>query len=210
MIRANRRTIAWWIVVALGWLVALYALATAALGAKVYPPDLRDAFLARPWAITSHAFFGAIAMLIGPWQFRRGPGWNRRRHRWVGRGYLVACLLSGVAGLFMAFYSFGGLVTHLGFGLLAIGLLTTTGAAYWSIRAKRVAEHRAWMIRSYALIFAAVTLRIELPVLTATLQGFEPAYRIIAWLCWVPNLLAAEWYLRSAATRPSDPLPEAR
>jgi len=52
------------------------------------------------------------------------------------------------------------------------------------------------MVRSYALIFAAVTLRIELPLLTAAFHDFTPAYLVVAWLSWVPNLLVVEWYLR--------------
>lgn len=193
---AKSRNVVWWVVVVLGWAVAGYAIATAALGETVYPPALKDSFLARPWAITSHAAFGAVAMLLGPWQFRRGPGFNRARHRWVGRLYLVACVLSGVAGLVLAPFSYGGLTTHLGFGLLAIALLSASAMAYLAIRARRVGDHREWMIRSYALIFAAVTLRIELPLLTIGLGAFLPAYLTIAWLCWVPNLIAAEWYLR--------------
>jgi hypothetical protein len=41
---------------------------------------------------------------------------------------------------------------------------------------------------------AAVTLRLYLPL--AALGGipFEEAYPAIAWLCWVPNLVAAEWF----------------
>lgn len=197
---AKSRNVAWWVVVVLGWAVAAYALATATLGDKVYPPDLKASFLAHPWAITSHAAFGAIAMLLGPWQFRRGPGWNRARHRWLGRAYLIACGLSGAAGLVLAPYSYGGITTHLGFGLLAIALLSTSIMAYVAIRARRVSEHREWMIRSYALIFAAVALRIELPLLTIGFGAFLPAYLAVAWLCWVPNLIAAEWYLRQSRT----------
>ena len=52
------------------------------------------------------------------------------------------------------------------------------------------------MLRSYALVFAAVTLRIELPLLTMAFGDFTPAYQVVAWLCWVPNALWAEWYIR--------------
>jgi hypothetical protein len=53
------------------------------------------------------------------------------------------------------------------------------------------------MIRSYALTFAAVTLRIWLPLFQNGFgMEFISAYVIIAWLCWVPNLLWAEWYVR--------------
>jgi hypothetical protein len=53
------------------------------------------------------------------------------------------------------------------------------------------------MIRSYALTFAAVTLRIWLPLGQVLHFDFVEAYRVIAWLCWVPNLLAAEWILNN-------------
>ncbi len=58
------------------------------------------------------------------------------------------------------------------------------------------------MIRSYALIFAAVMLRILLPLLIIGHNGnFEPAYRWVSWLCWVPNAIWAEWYIhRSRGT----------
>jgi hypothetical protein len=50
------------------------------------------------------------------------------------------------------------------------------------------------MIRSFALTFAAVTLRIYLPLAIIQNQGEFPldAYRAIAWLAWVPNLIVAE------------------
>jgi hypothetical protein len=53
------------------------------------------------------------------------------------------------------------------------------------------------MTRSFALIFAAVTHRIELPLSIIAYDGaFAPAYAIIAWLSWVPNALLAEWWVR--------------
>jgi hypothetical protein len=57
------------------------------------------------------------------------------------------------------------------------------------------------MIRSFALTFAAVTLRLYIPASEALGLAFEPAYLAIAFLCWVPNLAAAE--LDLAATRPA-------
>jgi hypothetical protein len=202
-----RQRLLWWSVVVLGWVVAVYAFATAFLGDRIYPPDLAPSFGARPWGITTHALFGALAMLLGPWQFRRGPRWNRAGHRWLGRGYLIASGLSGAAGLYLAPYSFGGMTTHLGFGGLAVVLLVVSTLGYLAIRRRRVAEHREWMIRSYALIFAAVTLRLELPTLTAALGDFLPAYQIIAWACWVPNLVVAEWYIRRTRTAAAATLP---
>ena len=188
--------------VSLAGVVTLYAVAIVVIGPPMYPPELRASFLARPWGIYSHAFFGAVAMILGPFQFHPGLRRNRVRHRTLGKGYVAASLLAGMAGLYMAPYSFGGIVTHLGFGGLAVSLLTATGMAYWSIKHRRVAEHREWMIRSYALIYAAVALRILTPLLMVATQGnFALTYRTVSWLCWVPNVLLAELIVRRS--RPS-------
>ena len=63
--------------------------------------------------------------------------------------------------------------------------------------AGRIAEHQRWMVRSYALTFAAVTLRLEMPFFFI-LGGMDYAEvsNYVAWLCWVPNLIIAELYLR--------------
>jgi hypothetical protein len=55
---------------------------------------------------------------------------------------------TGAAGLYMSFFSFGGAITHAGFGLLALSVLTTTVIAYAQIRRRNVAVHREWMLRS--------------------------------------------------------------
>ena len=47
------------------------------------------------------------------------------------------------------------------------------------------------MVRSYALTCGAITLRLQLGPLAMLLQGFDPAYRIVAWSAWVPNALFA-------------------
>ena len=84
--------------------------------------------------------------------------------------------------------------------------MTTTLVAYARIRQRRVAEHREAMIFSFSCIFAAVTLRVELPLLVLAFQGdFPPAYAIVSWLCWVPNLAWASWYV--TRSRQHDDLP---
>lgn len=60
----------------------------------------------------------------------------------------------------------------------------------------RFVEHRAWMIRSFALTFAAVTLRLYLPLAALLSINFIDAYRAISFLAWVPNLAVVELYLR--------------
>jgi hypothetical protein len=57
------------------------------------------------------------------------------------------------------------------------------------------------MILSYACILAAVTLRIELPLLMISTQQPDLSYAIVAWACWVPNLLVAALFIRSTRDR---------
>lgn len=102
----------------------------------------------------------------------------------------------GVSGFVLALRSEGGAVAHAGFGALAVAWAFTTFRAFERARAADYPTHRRLMVRSYALTFAAVTLRIYIPVTTAVGFPFETAYPAIAWLCWVPNLAAANrWFV---------------
>ena len=173
--------------------VAAYALAVVLLP-HFGPPFVQDRRVAVPLALYAHLTGGALALALGPWQFSRRI---RRRaiavHRWTGRTYVIAVAVGGLGALALAPISQDGLVTHVGFGLLATCWLLTTGTAYARIRAGEVRAHRRWMIRSYALTFAAVTLRIYLPLSAIAGIPFPDAYQVVAWLCWVPNLVVAEW-----------------
>jgi uncharacterized membrane protein len=145
-----------------------------------------------------HIYLGGLALMIGWPQFIKNfRNKNLNFHRILGKVYLIAILLSGVAGLYIGYYAEGGWVAKLGFIGLAIAWLYTSIMAYSSIRKLEIDAHKRWMIRSYALTFAAVTLRIWLPLFQNGFgMEFVAAYVIIAWLCWVPNLLWAEWYVR--------------
>lgn len=151
----------------------------------------------------THIGFGGLALLSGCTQFL--PKLRQKRlalHRTLGKIYVASVLLSGSAGLGIAFAATGGLFAHLGFGGLAIFWLYTTMQAFLTIKRKEVTLHQQWMTRSYALCFAAVTLRLWLPLLLGAFgMSFGVAYPIIAWLCWVPNLAVAEWMIRR--TKPS-------
>jgi uncharacterized membrane protein len=149
----------------------------------------------------AHTLGGMIAMLIGPFQFL---GVVRQRyphvHRWLGRVYLVCVAVGGLAGLYLSPGSYASNTFGLAFIALALAWLYTGAKAYLAIRAGEIAAHRRWMIRNYALTYAAVTLRIEMPLLIV-LGGLSPimALNIVGWTCWVPNLIVVEaWFRRSA------------
>jgi uncharacterized membrane protein len=160
------------------------------------PEQLTANPMAHPW-LWVHAGLAATALLTGPWQFI--PKLRAKRpqvHRWTGRIYIFACLVGGVAGLLLASGSTAGPIARAGFGLLALVWLYVNTNGLRLAMTGRYAEHRRWMIRSFALTFGAVTLRIYMPA--AQVAGLDPmaAYRAISWLAWVPNLVLAELYVR--------------
>jgi lysylphosphatidylglycerol synthetase-like protein (DUF2156 family) len=147
-----------------------------------------------PVVFLAHVAGALVALALGPWQLNtRLRNRALKRHRWIGRTYVVAVLVGGLAGLVLAPRTQAGLVTHVGFGLLAVLWLVATFQAYLSIRARDQVRHRMWMIRSYSLTLAAVMLRIYLPLSEVAGIPFNDAYQAIAWACWVPNLIVAEW-----------------
>lgn len=140
-----------------------------------------------------HIIFGGIALLTGWTQFStRLRRHYLNTHRFIGKIYVIAVALSSIAALYIAFFATGGLVCVLGFGSLAIIWLISDVKAYSTIKQGHISQHQNWMICNYALTFAAVTLRIWLPLLSAfVFHDFIPAYRVVSWLCWVPNLVVA-------------------
>ena len=161
------------------------------------PPFVARLRAASPWPILTHVAGSLIALAIGPWQFSaRLRSRALTVHRWMGRTYVASVLAGGTAALVLAPTSQEGLVSHLGFGLLALAWLASTLQAYRAIRAGDDTGHREWMIRSVALTFAAVTLRLILPLELALGLSFPVAYKIVSWACWLPNVVAAEWLIR--------------
>lgn len=185
------------------WLGAVLSIAVAIVSFRYLPrvgpmpPQILGNGFANPF-LNLHVAGAATALIVSPFQFI--PGLRSRRlgvHRWLGRLYVLACVFGGACGLVLSFASTAGPIAGLGFGSLAVIWLFVTVRAWLLARAGRYDEHRRWMIRSFALTFAAVTLRIYLPLSQVAGLPFMESYRVIAWLAWVPNLLVAEFYLRT-------------
>jgi uncharacterized membrane protein len=187
-----------------GWVMLLLGAVLAAANAMLFMnleayghPLIKARFHATEIAGWAHALGGAIAVLIGPWQFlsRLRARWPRV-HVWMGRTYLLAVLSGALGGLYFAPSSVGGQPGVVGFGLLAIFWLYSGTMAYISIRRGDIIAHRRWMIRNYALTYAAVTLRVQMPLLIV--GGLTPvmALNVEGWLCWIPNLILVELWIR--------------
>ena len=149
----------------------------------------------------THITLGGIALLIGWMQFsEKFRNRNLQLHRNIGKVYVIAVLLSSLAGFGIAFAATGGNIPKIGFGCLGILWFCITFIAYTSIKNGNITKHREMMIYSYAACFAAVTLRIWLPLLIIYFHDFLPAYRIVSWLSWVPNMIVAYFIVRSSRT----------
>ncbi len=145
-----------------------------------------------------HVFSSMFVLLSGFFQFwtfllKRYP----RFHRTMGYIYVLAILfITGPASFIMALYANGGLISRFAFGILAILWIYFTTRAWICATKKRFVEHKAFMIRSFALTLSAVTLRAWKYVIV---YFFHPApmdvYRIVAWLGWTLNLAVAEYII---------------
>lgn len=139
-----------------------------------------------------HIIAGGLALLAGWVQFSQKIRIaTPPLHRALGKTYVISALCSSLAAGYLSLHADGGIVATLGFLCLAIVWCAATWIGYTSILKGKKPAHKKWMTFSYAACFAAVTLRLWLPLLVAVLQDFTQAYVFVAWLCWVPNMLVA-------------------
>lgn len=179
---------------------------------------LREGFPLHYPFLVSHILFGTIALVtcclqIWPWLRQRSPATHRR----LGRLYVFAGVIpSGVLALVVAPAAVQGVSGRIGNTLLAVVWLVTTITAWRMARQRRYAEHRRWMIRSFALTTSIVLNRVWLILLFMALSPYTSTYfrgdeaamiQAVAessiWLSWVVNLLIAEWWLERGRRRPA-------
>ena len=191
-----------------GWALLTFLAVGTGLGALRYalprvpfPAPLPN-FYARHYWLIAHAVLSSIALLAGPWQFL--AAFRRRSlmaHRLIGRVYCGAVAAGWLTSLPIAAHAQTGQVASAGFLMLGAGWIGSTAMGYFRIRRGQVRAHREWMVRSYALTAAAITLRLYLPVLLISGVPYAAGYPIVAWICWIPNLLFAEWLVRGGRTQ---------
>ncbi|HEX6339773.1 DUF2306 domain-containing protein [Umezawaea sp.] len=196
-----------------GYFVGQYAVGSlATLGEQGV--GLASTYASRPFpvriAFYVHIATAGTALVVGPFQFAKAI---RRRyravHRWIGRTYAVSIAFASVSGLVMSAFSSAAFVGFFGFGTLSVLWGWTTWRGYRAVREGDVASHQAWMIRSFALTFAAPTLRLWLGVLilfqvalgvggpdAEVDQLMTDAYAAVPFLCWLPNIVVAEIMVR--------------
>jgi uncharacterized membrane protein len=156
-------------------------------------------------AFYAHVIGGGLALALSPLQFiARLRDRVPRAHRVIGRAALGSMVLGGLAGAVVSTTNLAGPAGTAGFGLLGVLWVTFAVTAFVAIRRGDVTAHRRWMVRAFALTYAAVTLRLWLGLLMGVHlaagvtqpEAFTRSYVVVPFLCWVPNLLIAELYLR--------------
>jgi uncharacterized membrane protein len=155
----------------------------------------------------AHILPGLIFVVLGPFQFMAGL--RRRRpslHRWMGRVFLADALLIGVTALVMSpQMAIGGTLEISATFVFGSLFLFALGRAFAAIRARRVAEHRKWMIRAYAIGLGVATVRPIVGVFFATsrITNLTPHdfFGIAFWLGFIISLAAAEAWIHSMSGR---------
>ena len=153
-----------------------------------------------PISVVLHAICGATFALFAPLQLfptlrRRFP----KLHRRAGWVLVLAGLTIAVSGLVMVVlipYSatLPLRATRIVVGAMVIACLTLSIHA---IRQRRVAQHRDWMLRTYALIMGAGTQAVVgVPIFLLYGQPEPAVMDLILAVCWPINLAVAEWVIR--------------
>jgi uncharacterized membrane protein len=199
--RPRWRRGAGWLLAGVSGFYALFALAVAgqpaaALAGLTGPQPARAA----PPLFVVHAVTGAVALFTASVQLgllATPPLPNQRRwHRRLGITYVVTAVGTSVLSLpVVAAFDVGPWARAAFLGEAALWLVTTS-IAYWHIRARRVARHREWMVRSFALAAFFITFSLWDPVLAAVTSRSETGFAVAVLLGWLVNLVIAEVWLR--------------
>lgn len=150
-------------------------------------------------AFYTHVFSSIFILSAGFTQFSSYIlKYQKKLHKIAGKIYAYNILLINFpAGMIMAVYANGLLPSKIAFIVLDCLWFLFTLKAVIAIKKKDVTTHKKFMIRSYALTFSAITLRVWKIILLNSFH-IEPLtlYMIDAWMGFVPNLLLAEWIIR--------------
>ena len=179
-----RKTMRWPLRVVVGFLALIGV--GASVSYFVREPANLD-FLDYPTIVAVHVVLGALYMLFAPFQFvsrirSRHIGYHRR----MGRVLVALGLVVGVTALFLGLViPFSGWAERVLIGLFGSLFLFAVGKGFLHVRAGRVALHREWMIRAFAIALAIATQRVifipSLFVVGDPTYGQVVTLSIVAW-----------------------------
>ena len=147
------------------------------------------------WWLLPHGIFGAIVLLFAPLQFS-----NRLRqrftkaHRVMGRMYVVGALGLAPLGAYIQYYQerMGGPRSFTVLGIVdAAMLMFVTSLAFLFAFRRKIALHRQWATRSYAVALVFIFARFVLGVTGWETLGVEIVQAII-WSCLALSMVFAD------------------
>lgn len=160
--------------------------------------------------VSGHIMLGSVALVcccmqLWPWLRNTRP----KVHRITGRVYVLVVIPSSLLALFTSFMSITTPPSgRFGNAILAVLWLTTTLIGFNHARKRRFADHRRWMIRSFALCFSIVVNRLWIGIYVGALSPWlDTFYKgdvdlMIAdvaaasiWSSWISTLIFAEWWM---------------
>jgi uncharacterized membrane protein len=156
----------------LGVAVAFLAFVGIAASATHYLQEPYNLGFQRfPTIVALHVVLGGVYLALAPFQFvRRIRSRHLAYHRRIGRLLVAIGVMVGVTALFMGLaIPKGGWPERVVIGLYGTAFLCALIKGFSHVRAGRVALHREWMIRAFALGLAIATARVILfPALLIT------------------------------------------
>ncbi len=186
------------VMVFMAYLVMAYILhdpkESGIVSGKLEDPD----FPIRIWqgVLYFHIITGAVALVVGPFQFLKESRKKANMHRTIGKVYVSSIFLSVPAGVFLAFYATGGAGSAFAFLVLDAFWFVTTFLGLKRIRQRNIQSHQEWMLRSYAVTLGFVTFRIFMPIFVFAMGlGFAVGFPLAVFISLIINLSAAEWYV---------------
>jgi hypothetical protein len=205
--RAHRRGAGWLLPAGLITFGLLPVLANAlrraalALGAAGSAPGEAGGM---PLPAALHVVGATVFVVLGAVQF--STSFRRRRPRWhriAGRVAILAALLAAGSGLWLAFTTLPDSSLLLFFFrlLAAAGLALSIILGFRAIRQRRLPQHRAWMIRAFAVGLGAATQVFTLGFGEAIFGRTELSIAVLNGAGWAINLAVAEWLIRRTSRR---------
>ncbi|MEU8635109.1 DUF2306 domain-containing protein [Amycolatopsis sp. NPDC048633] len=197
------------------WLAPLALLVAAFLAFSVPPYLTLDpaqsrvpappGFAAHYWFLVGHILFGSIAIIgvilqVWPWLRRTHPIVHRRVGRvYVFGGAIPSALMALIVAPFNTFGPAAGVFNVAG-ALLWLGF---TIAGFRATRQRRYADHRKWMIRSFAMTMNTLLSRVYAPLAFLGLRPFYPdqasliqaASTLSGTMSLLSLLLLSQWWL---------------
>ena len=163
------------------------------------------------WWLLPHGIFGAIVLLFAPFQFSdRIRQRFTRAHRVMGRMYVLGAFGLAPLGAYIQYFQeqFGAPRSFTVLGIVdALMLMGATGLAGLFAVKRKIALHRQWATRSYAIALVFIAGRFVLGVTGWEALGVEIVQAII-WACLALSVpladVALNWKdLRSTVTVPA-------